>query len=146
MIRKLNISIFNDLDELSRLASAVDDFVTAVGVSSDIAFTLNVCFDELITNTISYGYSDNLIHEIFVGIDFDGQAFHIKIQDDANPFNVFKDSPKPDLESDLMERPIGGLGVFFVKQWMNTVSYHRENGYNFVCLEKFLISPPHPGV
>jgi anti-sigma regulatory factor (Ser/Thr protein kinase) len=44
----------------------------------------------------------------------------------------------PDLEADLDERRIGGLGVHLVRTMMDEVSYTRTNNRNVVVIRKFL--------
>ena len=41
------------------------------------------------------------------------------------------------MEADLDDRPIGGLGIYLVKNIMDTMTYQRTpDGYNVVTLTK----------
>ena len=44
----------------------------------------------------------------------------------------------PDLSLPAEERPIGGLGIFLIKQLMDSVEYRREGGENLLILKKRL--------
>jgi len=51
--------------------------------------------------------------------------------DEAVPFDP-SSLPEPELEGDLEERRIGGLGVFLIRQVMDEVSYRHEDGKNIL--------------
>nr|WP_222532421.1 ATP-binding protein [Azospirillum sp. 412522] len=133
---RLDLVLRNDLSELERLAAAVDGFAERNALAPDLAFRFNLCFEELIANTVSYGYGDAGTHGIRVRLEVDGHELRAEIEDDAAPFDPFADAPAPDLESRLEDRRIGGLGVFLVRRTMDRASYRREGGRNLVMLAK----------
>ncbi len=57
------------------------------------------------------------------------------IEDDGIAFDPLI-APPPDLDSDIEDRPIGGLGVYLVKEMMDEVEYARADGRNRVTLVK----------
>jgi sigma-B regulation protein RsbU (phosphoserine phosphatase) len=130
------VAIRNDVAELERLAELVDGFVEKHGLPEKLAFNLNVCLDELITNIISYGYEDEEPHEIGVEFVYDGREFVTRIFDDAKQYNPFTEAPVPDLDLDVEDRPIGGLGVFLVKEFMDETDYTHADGRNTTTLRK----------
>ncbi|RAU22277.1 serine/threonine protein phosphatase [Paramagnetospirillum kuznetsovii] len=132
----LSVTITNDVAELERLANQVDAFVEKHGLPEKLSFNLNVCLDELITNIISYGYGDDAPHDIVVKFSYDGVEFMTEIEDDAKEYDPFTEAPEPDLELDVDDRPIGGLGVFLVKEFMDTTDYRHEAGRNTTTLRK----------
>ncbi|ANC91165.1 ATP-binding protein [Azospirillum humicireducens] len=133
---RLDMVLRNDLSELGRLAEAVEDFIERNRLPPDLAFKFNLCFDELITNTVSYGYGDAAPHEIRVRMETDGVELRAEVEDDATAFDPFADAPPPDLTSDVDDRRVGGLGVFLVKKTMDHASYRREGDRNLVRLAK----------
>lgn len=137
---RLELVLSNEVTELERLATAVDDFIDRNGLPSEIAFKLNLCFDELITNTVSYGYGDGARHDIHVRVEADGQEIRVEVEDDATAFNPFAEAPAPDLGDDIAKRRVGGLGVFLVQKTMDSVTYQRDGDRNFVRLVKALPS------
>ena len=100
-----------------------------------MAFALNLSLDELLTNTISYGYDDGDSHRIDVAVRMEGSAIVVEISDDAKPFDP-ADAPQPDTGAMLEDRPIGGLGVHFVRKMMDGFRYSRSGGRNVVTLTK----------
>ncbi|OAN43036.1 serine/threonine protein phosphatase [Paramagnetospirillum marisnigri] len=132
----LAVTITNDVSELENLAEQVDAFVEKHGLPEKLAFNLNVCLDELITNIISYGYDDDGAHDIGVKFSYDGVEFVTEIEDDAREYDPFTEAPEPDLELEVDDRPIGGLGVFLVKEFMDATDYRHEAGHNWTTLRK----------
>ena len=134
----LEVVITSDVAELERLAAVVDDFMEKHSLPEKLAFNLNVCLDELITNIISYGYDDNAPHDISVSFSYDGRNFVTAIVDDAKEYDPFVQAPEPDLDLEVDDRPIGGLGVFLVKEFMDETEYRHAAGHNTTTLRKFI--------
>lgn len=132
----LDVTIGNDLDELGRLAGIVDEFVERNALPERIAFNLNLCLDELITNIVSYGYDNDQHHEIHIALTLEDGALRCRITDDAKEYDPFVEAPEPDLDLDVDDRPIGGLGVFLVKEFMDRTEYRRDGDRNVITLWK----------
>lgn len=132
----LDVTIGNDLDELGRLAGLVDEFVQTHGLEEKVGFHLNLCLDELITNIVSYGYDNDQKHEIHIHLGLEGGTLMCRITDDAKEYDPFVEAPEPDLDAGVDDRPIGGLGVFLVKEFMDRTEYAREGDRNVVTLWK----------
>lgn len=111
----------------------------AHALTPEMVFDINVVLDELISNIIKYGYSDDAAHEIRVKLSATDTAVEIGIEDDGKAFDPFA-LPEPDLSLPLAERPVGGLGVHFVRKLMTDVQYKRENNRNYMFLKKNLNS------
>jgi len=115
----------------------VEEFGQRYGLSQKQVFNLTLVIDELITNILSYGYTDLEEHFIEVTLGIDGDRLIIEIRDDAEPFNILE-APEPELDLPVEERvrPVGGMGVHIVKKLMNCIEYRREDGRNVLRLEK----------
>jgi serine phosphatase RsbU (regulator of sigma subunit)/anti-sigma regulatory factor (Ser/Thr protein kinase) len=149
----ISIRLAADLDELARLAEALEAAGETFGLAPKIVFNLNLVLDELVTNTVSYGYGDATSaganaganagthaktgHGIEIALRRDGADLVVTYEDDAAPFNPL-DIPPPDLESDLEDRHIGGLGIHLVRTMMDSVTYERRNDRNRLVMTKRL--------
>lgn len=131
----LELSLANELEEIAVAAAEIESFCEARGLPPSVAYAVNLSVDELLTNTISYGYDDDARHLIAVAVRMEEDALVVEISDDGAPFDP-SDAPEPDTEASLEDRPIGGLGVFLVRQMMDDVAYRREAGRNVVTLTK----------
>ncbi|MBI1182340.1 MAG: ATP-binding protein [Alphaproteobacteria bacterium] len=126
----------NDMKELAGLPPRLEAFAEEAGLPPDVAMHVDLVLDELLTNTIGYGYPDGREGRIFLHMVVD-DALTITIADDGIAFDPLS-VPDPDTDSDLEHRQIGGLGVYFVKTMMDEVSYHRLDGQNRLTLVKRL--------
>ena len=131
----IELSLDNDLLELAAAAERVDAFCAERGLSPDIAFAVNVSVDELLTNTISYGYDDGARHRIRMTVRVEGSILVVELSDDGKPYDPTT-APHPDIDAPIEKRPIGGLGVHFVRELMDGFSYRRSGGRNIVTLTK----------
>lgn|GEM_PF-2291387 len=136
-MNEMSIRLANDLGELSKLAEALESAGERFDLAMKIVFNLNLVLDELVTNAVSYGYSDGGSHIIEIMLRRDGDRLTVIYQDDADAFNPL-DIPPPDLESDIEDRRIGGLGIHLVRTMMNSVTYERLNGRNRLTMTQNL--------
>ncbi|MCD6205001.1 MAG: ATP-binding protein [Candidatus Marinimicrobia bacterium] len=135
MENAISIQILNKIPEIKRVCDAVADFNRQHSLSEKIIFTFHLAIDEILTNIISYGYTDQNDHNIDIPYSLEKNQLKLKITDDGNPFDPTQ-APKPDLKSDLEHRKIGGLGIYLIKNMMNDIKYSSENGKNTLVLTK----------
>ena len=130
----LLLTLKNDLSELSRIAEEIESHGESRGWPTKWVLNLNLSLDELITNTVSYGYQDADEHEIRVMLAERNGSLVVVVEDDGIAFDPFTAAPAPDLDADVEDRPIGGLGVYFVKTLMDEVAYERVENRNRITL------------
>jgi len=131
----LDYTMPSRLEEIARLAEAVED---ALHDRPKLAYEVNLCLEELLTNTIVHGLAGADDRRIHVRLECTDHLLEVVLEDDAPPFDPFADAPEPDLDADLDSRPIGGLGVHFVRTLMNETVVSHDNGGNRVILRKRL--------
>ena len=122
------------LEEIEKLADAVN----IVLPDRDLAFSANLCLEELITNIIFHGLKGASDRFINVKISISNEWLEILLKDDAPQFDPFTQALTPNLESDINKRPIGGLGVHLVKTLMDDVHTYYDGTGNLFVLYKAL--------
>jgi serine/threonine-protein kinase RsbW len=130
----LNYQMPTRLEEIEKLANAVNKALP----DRDLAFSANLCLEELITNTILHGLKGAADRFIHVRISVSDEWLEILVKDDAPRFDPFMQAPKPNLDLDSNERPIGGLGVHMVKKLMDDVHAYYDGTGNLIVLLKSL--------
>ena len=135
----LQKTIRNKLGDLELVRNLMSALERACALTPEMVFDINVVLDELLSNIINYGYSDDAAHEIRVKLSATDTVVEISIEDDGKAFDPFA-VPEPDLSLPLAERPVGGLGVHFVRKLMDEVQYKRENNRNYLFLKKNIVS------
>ncbi len=131
----LKISLQNDPRQIAVAAERIDEFCAEREVPPATVYAVNLSVDELLTNTISYGYEDNEEHRIELTVRLDGDVLEIEISDDGVPFEPTS-AKDPDTDAAIEDRPVGGLGIFLARQMMDRFEYKRHEGRNVVTLTK----------
>ena len=88
---------------------------------------------------ISFDYHQR--HSIELHLTFADGRLAAELCDDAAPFDPLTQAKPPVLDGPLDERPIGGLGVHFVRTLMDEVSYRRDGAHNRLTLIKHIAAP-----
>ncbi len=134
MAARFEIRLNNQLQQIDQLQKQLAIFCEQFGLTEDIAFKLNLCLEELLVNTLSYGFDPESEHEVLVSLDVQQDLLRIEIIDDGIPFDPFVDAPQPDLQAPVEQRPIGGLGIHLVKSMTDSMEYHFHENRNHVYL------------
>ena len=138
MVLEQCFTLRNELSEIPALAERIEAFGVEGSLSIQHIYQLNLVLDELITNIISYGYDDDRPHEIQLKLRAEPGLLITVLRDDGKPFNPLLEAPAAILEGSVEDRPIGGLGIHFMRTLMDEVAYQREEGHNQLTLIKHL--------
>ncbi len=136
---KLNrsITLDNKLDELTRISSFLEETAEQWEIPMVLGMSLNLVLEEAFTNVVQYAYTDKEKHDIELLMEKSGNVLIITIIDDGQPYDPTKKTD-PDINLDVENRPIGGLGIFLIKKTMDEVTYERKNGKNHLIMTKKL--------
>ena len=125
--------IKNSLDEMNKLAAEVDAWLESQNLHPKTAFSVGLALEEILINTINYGYDDDLEHEIDFKLSAENGRVTMTIKDDGRHFDPLN-APEPDLDAPLEERDIGGLGIHLTKKMMDCIDYRRQGDINLLVM------------
>lgn len=125
----------SDLSALPMLARAIQEFGTAHALSLDLQSRLNLVLDELVTNSVCYALPGLAEPELQLRLFVDQDTVVAQLEDNGEAYNPFEEAPEPDTSLELTERPVGGLGIFFVKKLTDSSTYERIDGRNRITLK-----------
>lgn len=134
-----SLKIPNKIDELAHLTQSIEKILFENNISENDILNIILAMEELFVNQVKYGYSDNLIHIIDIELHLNKKDHEILIiiKNNGKEFNILN-KPDPNIELSADERPVGGLGIYFIKQKMDFISYCRENDKNIITLKKII--------
>ena len=92
--------------------------------------------EEALVNIIRHAYKET---EGTIDIDVrkgPKKQIEIEIRDNGPPFDPLKQEIAFDPLASLEERKIGGLGILFIRQYMDEMRYCREGNTNILVLVK----------
>ena len=91
--------------------------------------------EEAVTNVIDYAYPNGTEGNIDIAIEADESRIRFILTDSGTEFDPTSVS-KADTTLSVNDRPIGGLGVFLVRNLMDSINYERTDGKNVLRMEK----------
>ena len=133
-----HLILHNDIQQIPQLAEFVETVADAAKLDVALTMSINLALEEAVSNVIMYAYpkgSDGLVDiEAIVRKD----SLQFIVSDNGIPFDPTA-APEADISLDLDERPIGGLGIFLVRNIMDEVTYTRsDDGKNILTMTKKL--------
>ena len=111
-------------EEVSALAEQLSGWFMAGGVPQPVASAAVLMVDELLTNTVMHGYAGRADGWIEVEAEVNAAGLRVVLRDHAPAFDPTR-SPVPDTTESLEARPIGGLGLLFVRRMADRFTYQR---------------------
>ena len=136
-LAEMSATITNDTAEIATLADKIEVFLSTAVVPAKFIFEINLSVDELVSNTIMYGYDDGDEHTISVAVQWVDSQVQVTIEDDGRAFNPFLPTAVPvDVRAPIEDRAIGGLGIHLVTEMMDQVGYVRVDGRNRITLRR----------
>jgi serine/threonine-protein kinase RsbW len=128
------MSIRSEIGAIPGVSARLEEAMDAFGFSPEEILDTQLAVEEVITNIILHGYREPG-HPIHLSCRFSGGVAEIRVSDSAPRFDPLT-LPEPELDGNIEDRKIGGLGVFLVRQVMDALSYTYENGKNVLTMEK----------
>jgi serine/threonine-protein kinase RsbW len=128
------------LESLEGFHAFLEQELEQLNLPPERRLEIELVLEELLTNIIRYAYPRGA-GEVEVSYFLEGQLrFCLSLRDWGRGFNPMEAGP-PDLNPDLSQRPIGGLGLYLARQLANNIEYQYEAGANRVTL-CFDLTPP----
>ena len=129
------LSIKNEISELERVAQFVEEIGEELALDMELQMNLNLVLEEMISNIIYYSHPEAGKEGIDLVAECDGKCLTLILSDQGREFDpTLHDYAPPDV--DPMERELGGMGIFIVKNIMNHVTYQRLDGKNKLTMIK----------
>ena len=131
-----------DIEAVEENLPVVLDFVTEkldkTDCSAGIKMQIAVAVEEIFINIASYAYNPDQGRAVIrTAVSEDPLTVTITFIDHGKPYDPLA-REDPDVTLSAEERPVGGLGIFMVKQAMDDVSYEYKDGSNILRLKKTL--------
>lgn len=125
----------------AQVAACLEAVFQREGCPAEERRLIEISAEELFTNIASYAYGpqggDVQVECGLCPAEGGGRELFVRFRDRGTPYNPFS-RPDPDLTLPIEERPIGGLGIYMVKQFMDGVEYSRRDGCNITTIRKRL--------
>lgn len=101
-------------------------------LDKDLTNKLDMCAEEIFANVTFYAYPEKHGYIEAELSKFENKII-LRITDEGKGYNPLE-KPDPDINLPPEERPLGGLGIFMIKEMSDDISYKRENNKNILTL------------
>ena len=97
---------------------------------------LKVCAEEILVNIVDYSKSEKVY--ITCELVNNNKSMRFEFVDAGTPYNPLEEKPDVDIDAEIDERRIGGLGIFLYTTIMDKMEYRYEDGQNHLIAIKNL--------
>ena len=121
---------------ISQAMDFVEEELNRANFPEDLQAEILTAVDEIFSNIINYAYPPEESGEVTLFVSVDSKAV-IRFEDSGKPYNPLE-AVAPDLNTPLIERELGGLGIHFVKNMMDNAEYEYSGNKNIFTITKNL--------
>ncbi len=126
--------------ELVVLRDWIETVANRIGAPTRNTRQILIAVDEVFTNIASYSYLEgDGMTEVSADFDETTRQLIITFADSGIAYNPLE-AEEPDIDAALDDRAPGGLGIFMVRQLMDSMEYQRKNNRNILTLKKTIDS------
>jgi len=124
------------IEELKSVFRFIDDFTQKHEIRKSVVQDVSLAVEEIFTNMVKYNPDGP--SEVEMGLTIENNAIRIEMTDrEVDPFDITK-AEVYDLNRSVEDRPIGRLGIYFVKNVMDQLKYDHQNEQTVITMIKNL--------
>lgn len=113
--------------ELAGLNQYLGEFWTAAGLPAESQFPFELALEEVFMNVVMHGSTPEHVPTVEVSLTRESDDVVLRIADTGPAFDPL-DAPNPDVGAAIEDRPIGGLGIYLLREMMDEFTYARVHG------------------
>jgi serine/threonine-protein kinase RsbW len=117
-----SITLTAQFENLDRVREFVAESAEECGLEPAAIYAVQLAVDEAFTNIVEHAYGGESQELIECTCQIVGQDLEITLIDCGKPFDPSL-VPEPNLEAELEEREVGGIGLYFIYQLMDEVQF-----------------------
>jgi len=122
-------------ESLARVGDFVRNLAPEAGLESFAVYSIEMAVDEACSNIIEHAYGGEGKGEIRCTCSVVEDEMKIVIKDRGKPFDP-SSIPPPNLSKDIDERQAHGLGLHFIRKWMDEVQFLSKGRENILTMVK----------
>ena len=130
-----HLLIHNDIQQIPQLADFVETIAAEKHLDHSLTLNLNLALEEAVTNVIMYAYPEGTDGLVDIEAIIRKDSLSFVISDSGKPFDPTA-QPDADISLSAENRQVGGLGIYLVRNIMDSVSYESNNGKNILTMTK----------
>ncbi len=132
-----SLTLSNDIERIPELSKFIEGVCEELELGMPETMSLNLALEEAVVNVMNYAYPKGAYGEVNIEAIANNKCLKIIIKDSGIPFDPTKQG-EVDTTLSAEERPIGGLGIYLVREIMDSVNYEYVDHKNILTLRKNL--------
>ena len=129
------LHLTNEISEIEKLPAFVNGIASELKLSKEQLFNFNLVLEEAVTNIVMYAYPEGEKGAIDLVVKYNGKSITFLLCDWGKAFDPTL-VPDVDVTLPAEKRRIGGLGIFLIRQMMDSVVYRRNENMNILIMSK----------
>ncbi|WP_176693167.1 SpoIIE family protein phosphatase [Arenimonas terrae] len=130
-------------DAIRQLIAQVDAGLSGHDLPPMVMHDVHLVIEEVACNVISHGVEEGREPRLELLASVEGNRLAMEFRDNGRAFDPLS-QPPPDLDADIEDRPIGGLGVHLIKELAEQVAYTRDDFHNVLRIVLHIPYPESP--
>jgi sigma-B regulation protein RsbU (phosphoserine phosphatase) len=130
-------------DAVRQLIAQVDAGLSGHGLPATLMHDVHLVVEEVACNVLSHGIEEGREPSLELLASVEGNRLAMEFRDNGRAFDPLS-QPPPDLDADIEDRPIGGLGVHLIKELAEQVAYTRDDRHNVLRIVLHIPYPESP--
>jgi serine/threonine-protein kinase RsbW len=129
----IRLIVPGEIARVEDLNTSLEAVLTRHGIDPGVRGDVRLIVEELASNAIEYGGEGVDVGQLELSVDIgmDGDLLTLRFRDQGAPFDPLS-AQTPDLEADILDRPIGGLGLYLIRQIAESMHYERIDDCNLL--------------
>ena len=130
---KLTLSC--NLERVPELNDFIRSIAEKLNLDETVTGQVQLAVEEAVVNVMNYAYPEGRTGFVTVKVMSDGHELRIVVIDSGVAFDPTS-KEKADTSLSVEDRPIGGLGIFLVRELMDSINYERVDNRNILMMIK----------
>lgn len=117
------LTVGSRMSELAQIPVWIERLAPHYLIPGSVQFAMNLCLEEVLSNVIRYGYSNEPDHSVVVHFSNPCQGYFVLVVEDEAPLFNPLDVPELPAPSSLEENRLGGQGIHLLRQFADTIEH-----------------------
>lgn len=130
-----SLSVKASTGQIATVRNFVAQHALNFGFNENEVENIRLAVDEAFTNIIKHAYNYDSSKSVDIKLQRQGNLFSISMYDHGEPFDTSNYSI-PNVQQQIKAKKRGGVGVYLIKQLMDTIDYNRYEDVNEIRMIK----------
>lgn len=129
------ITLNCDIGRITELNAFLQSIGERLKMDPSTLAQVQMAVEEAVVNVMNYAYPGDKNGFVTIKVMSDGHELRIVVIDSGVAFDPTQ-KEKADTTLSVEDRPIGGLGIFLIREMMDSINYERVDGRNILMMMK----------